>query len=144
MAVMRATSRLTFWTSSSESCCRSSALDCSPSTTSSMAALRKPGMVSSLVVLRIMAGDPRASRLFLADPGAQDLRRDVGILGDLFPQVLGEHFGLLGNDRRELQGGQRLGVHFLLQGVAFGQLRLQLLLDVDSRQAGRSGGSPRQ
>src|ERR1017187_9109609 len=142
MAVMRATSRLTFWTSSSENCCRRSALDCSPSTTSSMAALRKPGMASSLMVLRIMAGGPRASCLFLTDPGAHDLRRDVRILGDLFTQVLGKHFGLLGDHRRELQGGQRLSVHFLLQGVALRQLRFQLLLEVDSRQAGRTRRAP--
>src|ERR1035438_860771 len=121
MAVMRATSRLTFWTSSSESCCRSSALDCSPSTTSSMAALRKPGRASSWTVLRIMAGDPGALRLFLTDPGAQDLRRDVRVLGDFLAQVLGEHFGLLGDHRREFQGGERLRVHFLLQGVALRQ-----------------------
>src|ERR1017187_3955176 len=117
MAGMRATSRLTLCTSSLESCCRSSALDCSPSTTSSMAALRKPGMASSLVVLRIMTRDPRASRLFLTDPGAQDLRRDVRILGDLFAQVLRQDFGLLGDDRRELQGTQRLSVHLLLQEI---------------------------
>src|ERR1039458_5887391 len=98
MAVNLATSRLTFCTSSSLSCCRSAALAPSPRATSSMAALRRGGRASAsdLVVFRIMAGTPaQASALFLPDPGAQDLHRNFRFLGDLLPQVFGKNFGLL-------------------------------------------------
>src|ERR1039457_7447695 len=97
MALILATSRLTFCTSSSLSCCSSCALLASPSATSNMAAFRRLGSASaSLVVFRIMAGTPaQASALFLPNPGAQDLHRNVRFLGDLLPQVFGKNFGLL-------------------------------------------------
>src|ERR1022692_924843 len=124
MAVILATSRLTFCTSSSLSCCNSCALLASPSATSSMAAFRRLGSASaSLVVFRIMAGTPaQASVLFLPDPGAQDLHRNVRFLGDLLPQVLGKDFGLLGDDGREFERTQRLGIHLSLQRIALGKL----------------------
>src|ERR1035441_9839782 len=59
LALILATSRLTFCTSSSLSCCSSCALLASPSATSNMAAFRRLGSASaSLVVFRIMAGTP--------------------------------------------------------------------------------------
>src|ERR1035441_10415568 len=124
MAVNLATSRLTFCTSSSLSCCMRVALEASPSATSRMAALRRGASVSSdLVVFRIMAGTPaQASVLFLPDPGAQDLHRNVRFLGDLFPQVFGKDFGLLGDDGREFERTERLGIHLSLERIALGKL----------------------
>jgi hypothetical protein len=55
MEVILATSRLTFWTSSSESCCSSSALACSPNTTSSIAAFLRPAADSSFAAPTAMA-----------------------------------------------------------------------------------------
>src|ERR1035441_5989183 len=103
MAVILATSRLTFCTSSSLSCCSSCALLASPRATSNMAAFRRVGSASaSLVVFRIKAGTPaQASVLFLSDPGAQDLYRNFRFLGDLLPQVFGKDFGLLGDQDRK-------------------------------------------
>src|ERR1022692_4180470 len=124
MAVILATSRLTFCTSSSLSCWSSCALLASPRATSNMAAFRRVGSASaSLVVFRIMAGTPtQASVLFLADPVAQDLHRNVRFLGDLLPQVLGKDFGLLSDDGREFERTQRLGIHLSLQRIALGKL----------------------
>src|ERR1035438_7217102 len=142
MAVILATSRLTFWTSSSESCWSSSALACSPNTTNSMAAFFRPDTVSSdLVVLRIMKRAPGASLLFLADPGAQDLGRNFRFLGDPFAQVLGHYLGLLGDHRRQLEIGQHLRVALLLQCVALGEWCLQVVLGIGRRQGRARGGS---
>src|ERR1035441_10192051 len=135
MAVILATSRLTFWTSSSESCWSSSALACSPNTTSSMAAFFRPDTDSSaLVVLRIMVRVPGASLLFLADPGAQDLGRNIRLLGDPLAQVLGHHLGLLGDYRRQFEIAQHLRIALLLQCVALRQLCLQFVLGMGRRQ----------
>src|ERR1019366_311130 len=105
MALILATSRLTFCTSSSLSCCSSCALLASPSATSNMAAFRRLGS---------------ASAFFLPNPGAQDLHRNVRFLGDLLPQVFGKNFGLLGDDGCEFERTQRLGVHLSLQRIALG------------------------
>src|ERR1017187_6932688 len=141
MAVILATSRLTFCTSSSLSCWSSCALLPSPSATSNMAAFRRLGSASaSLVVFRIMAGTPaQASVLFLPDPGAQDLHRNVRFLGDLLPQVLGKDFGLLGDDGREFERTQRLGIHLSLQRIALGKLGFHLALGLARRRQCRRG-----
>src|ERR1035438_4388255 len=131
IAVNLATSRLTFPTSSSFSCCSNTALDSSPSATSKMAALRRLGRssASDLVVFRIMAATPgQALVLFLlADPTAQDLHRDVRFLGNLVAQVFGKDFGFLGNDGREFERTERLGIRLGLQRVALGKLRFHLV-----------------
>src|ERR1039457_4832612 len=140
MAVILATSRLTFCTSSSLSCCSSCALLPSPRATSNMAAFRRLGSASaSLVVFRIMAGTPaQASALFLPNPGAQDLHRNVRFLGDLLPQVFGKNFGLLGDDGREFERTERLGIHLSLQRIALGKLGFHLVLGLVRRgQRGR-------
>src|ERR1017187_9371803 len=141
MAVILATSRLTFCTSSSLSCWSSCALLPSPSATSNMAAFRRLGSASaSLVVFRIMAGTPaQASVLFLPDPGAQDLHRNVRFLGDLLPQVLGKDFGLLGDDGREFERTQRLGIHLSLQCIALGKLGFHLAFGHARRRQCRRG-----
>ena len=76
-------------------------------------------------------------RLFLPDPGAQDLRRDFRLLGDLLAQMFGQHFGGLGDDRREFQRIQRLRIELVLQGVALRQLGLDLLFDLVGAGFGR-------
>src|ERR1039457_5235669 len=141
MAVILATSRLTFCTSSSLSCCSSCALEASPRATSNMAALRRVGSASaSLVVFRIMVGTPaQASVLLLPDPVAQDLHRNVRFLGDLLPQVFGKDFGLLGDDGREFERTQRLGIHLSLQRIALGKLGFHLVLNLVRRQQCRRG-----
>src|SRR5947209_13066597 len=119
MDVILVTSRLTLWTSSSVSCVRRSALLCSPRITSSIAAFRSVDMPSSclVVVFRIIGGaSGPASNLFLADPGAQDLRRDIRILLHLLAQMLGEHLGGLGDHGRQPQGVERLRLHLALHG----------------------------
>src|ERR1039457_2948187 len=136
MAGSLATSRLTFPTSSSLSCCSNCALASSPSATSKMAALRRLGSSSSdLVVFRIMAGTPaQALVLFLlADPTAQDLHRDLRFLGDLVAQVFGKDFGFLGDDGRQFERTERLGIRLGLQRVALGKLRFHLVLNLARR-----------
>src|SRR5260370_14032191 len=133
MAVSLATSRLTFWPSSSFSCCSNWALDPSASDTSTMAALRRLGRMSDsdLVVFRIIACTPaQASILFLPDPSAQDLRRNFRFLGNLLPQVFGKHLGFFGDDRRQLERTERLGIHLGLERVTLGKLRFDLVLDL--------------
>src|SRR5580698_6616373 len=122
MEVILATSRLTFWTSSSESCCSSSALACSPNTTSSIAAFLRPAADSSLAGPTAMACVPGRSLLFLADPGAQDLGRNVRFLGDPLAQMFGQHFGVLSDHRGQFETAQHLCVALLLQGVALREL----------------------
>src|ERR1017187_1065269 len=106
-----------------------------------MAAFRRLGSASaSLVVLRIMAGTPaQTSVLFLPDPGAQDLHRNVRFLGDLLPQVFGKDFGLLGDDRREFERTQRLGIHLSLQRIALGKLGFHLAFGHARRRQCRRG-----
>src|SRR5258705_5036940 len=103
--VILATSRLTFGTSSSESCVNSSALACSPNTIRSVAAFRRPDResISALVVLRII--EPpcrRASHLLFANPRPQDLGGHFRVLLDLLPQVLGHDFRRLGDGWSQL------------------------------------------
>ena len=112
MAVILATSRLTFCTSSSVSCCSSSALACSPSTTSSMAALRRPGRAASaLAALTIMEG---ASPVISSPPPGSSCagsgrRRPASCL--IFSRrCLASTSAVLVIGGRQLQGVQRLGV----------------------------------
>src|SRR5262245_5276340 len=117
MAVILATSRLIFCTSSSLSCCSSAALGPSPRTTSSIAAFRRLGRPSDsvLVTFMIIARSPdRPSCFFLADPTPQNLHGNVGLLGDFVSEVLGKDLGLFGNDGGEPKRSQGLIVHFLL------------------------------
>src|ERR1035437_6491 len=114
MAVILATSRLTVCTSSSPSCCNRSALDCSPSTMSSRAALRTPGRDSAFAALTIIGHLPQPSVSVLPNPTLQDVGGEVRIFLDLFAQMFGQDFGRLGDRGRELQGTQRLSVQLLL------------------------------
>ena len=133
IAVIFATSRLTFCTSSSESCCSSSALDCSPSTISSMAALRKRGMTSPSGLGGVEDHGRQIS--LLPDPGPEDLRRNLRVLRDLFAQVLGQHLGRLGDHRRELQRVQRLRLQLAARAQPAPPAGFDLLLQAASRRS---------
>ena len=143
---MRATSRLTFWTSSSESCCSSSALACSPRTIRSMAALRRPGRdsVSCLeaVALRIM--------LQLSSSRIQVRRIWAEISGSLeifSRRCLARTSAVLVMTGASYERVQRLRVDLLLQRFALSQLGFDLLFDgraFDGRNvAGRLSGGYR-
>ena len=103
---MRATSRLTFWTSSSDSCCSSSALIVRPARSAAWppcAAAQGFGACLVGVEDHRLSTNPRchfsSSRIQV-----RRICADIsGSLLDLFAQVLGQHFGRLGDNRRQLR-----------------------------------------
>ena len=108
-----------------------------------MAALRMPGTLAVpvgvsrfwIIAFEFQPYAASLHRLDSAHPGPQDVRHASGIFLGLLADVLGQHFGFLGN-RRQLQGVQRLRLLLLAQR---GLLRQMVLRSAAWSSIGRGG-----